>query len=642
MSPRIPAAALAAILLTLPVTARAAWLSNGAPVCTAPADQLLPQIVSDGAGGAFVCWEDWRGGTYDIYAVRLTGMGDVAPGWPVNGRVVCNAANDQRAPAMVADGAGGAFIAWQDQRSGSWDVYALRLTATGAIAPGWAVNGNLVAGGAGHQLAPGIAPDGGDGVLVAWGDARNSIDYDLYAQHVSGAGVIDAAWPAGGAPVCVTSGDQTEPRALADGAGGMTLSWTDTRSGGRQVYASRVTAAGAIAPGWPGNGLQIISAWGQGNAYAIAPDATGGLYFAWDGIYLGRVAGDGTRPPGWESGALNVHVGYAPDIAPDGAGGVIVAWYEANVNVAVTRIGPDGQRYDGWPLSVPVYASQWDHFNPQVANDGVGGAYVVWMDRRNDPYHTDIYMNRVLSTGRLPAWWMTEGQAVCTTGTEANGARVVYDGQGGAITAWQDWRNGDYYYDQNADLFAQKLVGTGPVPVLVSLVSADATRGRVSVTWHLSGPSGPVTVERNDGSGWRALATRTPDGTGDVTCVDTDVTPGARLGYRVALVADGVPRALGETWVEVPATAAFALQGPTPNPVAGPMIVSFSLPDGAPATLELLDVGGRRVAEREVGSLGAGRHTVSLGAAAAPAPGMYLIRLTRGGRALTARTCVIR
>jgi len=642
MSPRILAAALALALLPLASSAHAVWISNGTAVCTATGDQLLPQIVSDGGGGAIICWEDRRGGGYDIYAQRLTDMGNVAPGWPANGRVVCNGTGDQRTPVMIADGAGGAIIAWQDRRSGSNDIYALRLTGAGAVAPGWMATGTLIATGAGHQMSPGIARDGADGAVIGWADARNGIDFDIYAHHVSGAGVLDATWPAGGALVCGTSGDQTVPRALRDGAGGITLTWTDERPSGRQVWASRVTATGAIAAGWPANGLLVISAWYPGNDYATTQDGTGGLYVAWDGIFLSRVAGDGTLPPGWESGVLNVHAGYAPDIAADGVGGVLVAWYEAYVNVAVTRIGPNALRYPGWPLGVPLYASQWDHFNPQVVNDGMGGAYVVWMDRRNDPYHTDIYMNRVLGSGRLPALWMTEGQSVCTAGTESNGARVVSDGQGGAITVWQDWRNGDYFYNQNADLYAQKLVGTGPVPVLVSLASADASPERVTVTWHLAGGSPLATVERSTGGAWSALGTRTPDGTGAVVYEDRDVTPGARYGYRLVLTLDGVPRAYGETWVEVPTSAAFALRGPVPNPAARELVVSFALPDGTPAVLELLDVQGRRLARHEVGSLGAGRHLVNLGGTGGLDPGIYLVRLTQGTRLLTARACVTR
>lgn len=50
---------------------------------------------------------------------------------------------------------------------------------------------------------------------------------------------------------------------------------------------------------------------------------------------------------------------------------------------------------------------------------------------------------------------------------------------------------------------------------------------------------------------------------------------------------------------------------------------------------------GRRVREREVGSLGAGAHEVGLGAGARLAPGLYLARLTQGANTRTARIAVI-
>jgi len=56
----------------------------------------------------------------------------------------------------------------------------------------------------------------------------------------------------------------------------------------------------------------------------------------------------------------------------------------------------------------------------------------------------------------------------------------------------------------------------------------------------------------------------------------------------------------------------------------------------------VLDVAGRAVLSREVGSLGAGRHTVALDLGANAAPGIYWLRLTQSGRALLARAAVIR
>ncbi len=54
------------------------------------------------------------------------------------------------------------------------------------------------------------------------------------------------------------------------------------------------------------------------------------------------------------------------------------------------------------------------------------------------------------------------------------------------------------------------------------------------------------------------------------------------------------------------------LEGARPNPaVAGQLTVAFTLPNAEPARLELIDVSGRRLAARDVGSLGPGRHSES-------------------------------
>lgn len=132
-------------------------------------------------------------------------------------------------------------------------------------------------------------------------------------------------------------------------------------------------------------------------------------------------------------------------------------------------------------------------------------------------------------------------------------------------------------------------------------------------------------------------------------------------GGRRALLFGGLARGLGgsgyayrgDLWslaldaatpvaVPPPPAAAFALAGARPNPAPGPLAVEFTLPDAAPATLELLDLAGRRLLSREVGSLGAGRHVVPFIAAQPLRPALYFVRLTRDGRALVARACVVR
>jgi hypothetical protein len=96
------------------------------------------------------------------------------------------------------------------------------------------------------------------------------------------------------------------------------------------------------------------------------------------------------------------------------------------------------------------------------------------------------------------------------------------------------------------------------------------------------------------------------------------------------------------TGVQAFGKVALALQGASPNPAFGPEVdIQFDLPGGGDARLELLDVGGRRVAVREVGALGPGHHQVRLGAGTPLPRGIYFVRLSSGGRNLVRRVTVM-
>jgi hypothetical protein len=84
----------------------------------------------------------------------------------------------------------------------------------------------------------------------------------------------------------------------------------------------------------------------------------------------------------------------------------------------------------------------------------------------------------------------------------------------------------------------------------------------------------------------------------------------------------------------------LALQGMLPNPPVSELVVSFSLPDAQSATLELIDLAGRRVRSLDVGTMGPGQHTASFGRSGPLASGVYMVRLLHGGRALVSK-CVV-
>ena len=120
--------------------------------------------------------------------------------------------------------------------------------------------------------------------------------------------------------------------------------------------------------------------------------------------------------------------------------------------------------------------------------------------------------------------------------------------------------------------------------------------------------------------------------------VESSDPDGSRVRVPACLHVTDPPLAIDE----LKPVVSFALHGLRTNPTMRDIIVAFSLPDAGSAMLELIDISGRRVVAEEVGSLGPGRHAVTLGGGMSRAPGVYLVRLSRAGQSFTARAVVIR
>jgi hypothetical protein len=184
----------------------------------------------------------------------------------------------------------------------------------------------------------------------------------------------------------------------------------------------------------------------------------------------------------------------------------------------------------------------------------------------------------------------------------------------------------------------------GTTPALLSLVSAEALSDRVTLTWYRGDGdlAGANVNRRRDGEGWTALGSGTFDGTGRLRFEDRAVEPGVRYAYRLAWTESGVERTSDASWVLVPVGLALALEGLRPNPAGDDLRVALTLTGDAPATLEMIDVSGRRVLAREIGALGAGRHVVALDEAGRAPAGVYWLRLTQSGRTRVRPAVVVR
>jgi len=182
-----------------------------------------------------------------------------------------------------------------------------------------------------------------------------------------------------------------------------------------------------------------------------------------------------------------------------------------------------------------------------------------------------------------------------------------------------------------------------PTSVLISLVSASAGPDGIALRWWMAPGAALLRVERTEsGQAWIDLGTVQPDGTGQIAWLDREARAGVRYGYRLRLTGGTGDSWHGVVWMEMPEVAAFSLRGPLTNPSPGAFAVEFSLGSPGPVRVELFDAAGRLEESVELGGLGAGTHTVRLGAARALDAGLHFIRLHAHGRSRSAKAVVVR
>ena len=360
------------------------WVASGISIAGAAGNQYVPAAVSDGSGGAIVVWQDGRlgAGNYDIYAQRVDGDGNRL--WAPAGVPVCVATNNQINPTIVADGTGGAFIAWQDYRKGTeYDIYVQHLNSSGVLVGGsWVANGLGICTASNSQFYPTLAVDGAGGAFITWQDFRSGTDNHIFAQRVSGSGVVPTNWPANGTPVCQAQYSQYYPVVVGDGLGGAFIAWQDYRTGiTNHIFAQHLTAqnVGLVADGVP------ISLASNGQfSPQIASDGQHGAFVTWydsrsgstNDIYVQRVNELGRLNPSWDSNGLPVclatNTQQFPVVATSTPGTATLTWQDLR---------------SGGPTTAAIFAAQATVI-PLAVEDGDRAKAAVGAPRPNPSYGT--------------------------------------------------------------------------------------------------------------------------------------------------------------------------------------------------------------------------------------------------------------
>ena len=336
------------------------WTADGVAVSTAASNQYFPQMTTDGANGALVVWWDYRplappNSGPNLFGTRLTSAGLVVDG-AATGIAMAVAPNAQQHPVLVPKGIGGAIIAWGDYRNNmttGGDIYAIRTNNFFAPIDVVAL---AICQSAGTQDRPAIISDGAGGAIIAWPD--NRVASGIYAQRMASNGVVQ--WTANGVQLGFNPAPVLHPpQMLPDGAGGVIASWWAGNSPDENIYAQRLNASGVRQ--WLPNDVVVCDASNEQRYPSIAPDNAGGMVVSWqdrrsgvlnDDVYAQRINASGVTQ--WTGNGVLVSgadlIQEVPALASDGAGGVIVAWtdwraglVETEKKIYAQRVWADGQ-----------------------------------------------------------------------------------------------------------------------------------------------------------------------------------------------------------------------------------------------------------------------------------------------------------
>lgn len=462
----------------LDASGTALWPANGVVVASVTKDQRYPQLVTDGAGGFIAGWEDKRdsgGSKFDVYAQRINASGSAL--WTANGVLVKGDTDASKKPVLVSDGSGGALVFWDE---GGTSVFGQRLNANGALL--WIASGVVVAETTGEQFSPVPVADGAGGAFVVFGDNRGGTD-DLYAQHVKADGT--SVWVANGVPVVAVTDTQDAPQVALDGSGGIVVLWRDGRNSattGNDLYTQRLDSAAATQ--WVSGGLPMVTATADQTPFGLLRTPTGDYITAWNDsrsgfarVFASRFDSSGTVEWAANGVAATTDAAFTQDgdsLIGDAGDGAILAFTDNRSgakdvylqhfsNLGAHRLGAAG-------LAVATAANNQSGI--ALTADGHGGVIAVFHDARSDILlgtENDLYAQNVSFSGRLGT--VLAPGVVVAAGKGGGPLVVTYDANGTKLGSFFAF---DKKFRGGVNVLAADLNGDG----ISEIVAAPLSNGR--------------------------------------------------------------------------------------------------------------------------------------------------------------------
>jgi len=371
------------------------WGETGVRATIADGRQEDPVMVSDGNGGAFLAWIDYRDDEYgDVYAQHLDSDGNLS--WDPAGVPVAVNTGSQQTANMARGAAGVAYLIWDDgSLSASGDIFGTVLSLSGPLAAG-GTNGLPVVSASGTQTNHSIETSGSE-VVVVWRDTRDTNDPDIYGQRLDVN--FTGLWGENGILICGAASDQVYPKVAPADGDRVAVSWLDNRNNIKtDIFSQLLDVNGA--PVWTPDGIPVTNLVSEQNACRVKSNGSDRIYYVWQDF---------------RNNAQD------PDI------------YMQSLDMTGNPVWTDG--------GIPVSQATLKQLQPRFTLGDAGGMYVTWLDERNGGYpQSDVYIQYVNVDGSMA--FETDGLALTSGMKYQAGGLVRPDGDGGAMVIWANASTG--------------------------------------------------------------------------------------------------------------------------------------------------------------------------------------------------------
>ena len=409
------------------------WGDEGLLVVGYEGRQEDPVMISDGSGGVYVIWSDFRNppnSDGQPYGQHISSDGSLT--WDADGVPLSDDKLTEFTLNMCKDGNGGVFAIWKKKSSSHYGSY-LNIVNSGptdeveVISSDWS------------HSSPSLETAGNGGAVMVWSDERNA-DKDIYGQRlgfdgtnieleweitedVDGDGVDD--YPKGGIPIATASGDQSSQKVTYYSEDYTVIVWQDERySSSPDIFATFLNENGDPPAFYPQDGLPIVS----------SHDIAGEQQFA-DNFQH--------KKPRVKANSDGAFIIWNDFFRPDASGNIYIQkiTHENNGLWNTASQLP----FDG----IAVSEEYGEQSNSRLTLDGNGGVYIVWENNENE--QKDIKIKHLDSDGN--STFDSDGLSICSSYKDQISPLVRSDANGGAFSVWQDQREGSIgLYVQHIDI----------------------------------------------------------------------------------------------------------------------------------------------------------------------------------------------